>query len=154
MLLHAIGRFGPPAINTPFLDKYIFPGAYAPALSEVLAAIEKAGLLVTDVEILRHHYADTLAAWRQRFRGNWDEAARLYDERFCRMWDCYLASCEAAFRVGSMMVFQIQIARNFAALPFTRGYMFAAEAAIEDSAGAARHRPRTPKLVARTKAGG
>ncbi len=140
MLLHAIGRFGPPATNTPFLDKYIFPGAYAPALSEVLAAIEKAGLLVADVEILRHHYADTLAAWRQRFRGNWDEAARLYDERFCRMWDYYLASCEAAFRVGSMMVFQIQIARNFSALPFTRDYMFAAEAAIEDSAGAAHAR--------------
>ena len=105
MLLHAIGRFGPPGITNPWIEKYIFPGVYAPALSEVLAAIEGVGLFVTDIEILRFHYAETLRAWRQRFRQHWEEAARIYDERFCRMWDFYLVSCEAAFRTGEMMVF-------------------------------------------------
>jgi cyclopropane-fatty-acyl-phospholipid synthase len=123
MLLHAIGRFGPPGTTSPWIDKYIFPGVYAPALSEVLAAIERIGLLVTDIEILRLHYAETLKAWRQRFRENWSEAAQIYDERFCRMWDFYLGSCEAAFRTGEMMVFQLQIARQVKTLPIIRDYM-------------------------------
>jgi cyclopropane-fatty-acyl-phospholipid synthase len=130
ILLHAIGRFGPPGTTSPWIDKYIFPGVYAPALSEVLAAIERMGLIVTDIEILRLHYAETLKAWRQRFRKRWREAAKLYDERFCRMWDFYLVSCEAAFRTGDMMVFQLQIAKDRAAVPPTRDYMFAAEKAV------------------------
>ena len=140
MLLHAIGRFGPPGATSPWIDKYIFPGVYAPALSEVLAAIERVDLFVTDIEILRLHYAETLRSWRQRFRTHWVEAARIYDERFCRMWDFYLASCEAAFRSGSMMVFQIQVTKNFHAVPLTRDYMFAAEAAL--SAGSHTRKPR------------
>ena len=130
MLLHSIGRFGPPGATSPWIEKYIFPGVYAPALSEVLAAIESVGLFVTDIEILRLHYAETLRSWRQRFRTHWVEAARIYDERFCRMWDFYLASCEAAFRSGSMMVFQVQVTKNLQAVPLTRDYIFAAEAAL------------------------
>ena len=135
MLLHAIGRFGPPGTTSPWIDKYIFPGVYAPALSEVLASIEHAGLIVTDIEILRLHYAETLRAWRQRFRRNWEQAAEIYDERFCRMWDFYLVSCEAAFRTGEMMVFQLQIATDQDTLPTIRDYMFSSSAA---SAGTAR----------------
>jgi cyclopropane-fatty-acyl-phospholipid synthase len=128
MLLHSIGRFGPPGTTNPFIAKYIFPGGYIPALSEVVKEIERLGLFVTDIEILRLHYAETLKAWRQRFCANWDEAARIYDERFCRMWEFYLAGSEAAFRAGSMMVFQIQLTRSQTALPLTRDYIAAAEA--------------------------
>ena len=130
MVLHSIGRFGPPATTAPWIAKYIFPGGYIPALSEVMTAIERVGLLVTDVEILRLHYADTLRAWRKRFHDHWDDVARIYDERFCRMWDFYLAGSEAAFRSGDMMVFQIQLAKNRNALPLTRDYMFEAEQAF------------------------
>jgi cyclopropane-fatty-acyl-phospholipid synthase len=130
LLLHSIGRFGPPASTNPWIAKYIFPGGYIPALSEVLKAVERVGLYVTDIEILRLHYADTLKAWRERFRARWDEAKAIYDERFCRMWEFYLAGSEAAFRAGGMMVFQLQIARDQAALPLTRDYVFAAEEAF------------------------
>jgi cyclopropane-fatty-acyl-phospholipid synthase len=127
MLLHSIGRYGPPAVTNPWIAKYIFPGGYIPALSEVMKAVEHVGLLVTDMEILRLHYADTLKAWRERFRAQWDVAAEIYDERFCRMWDFYLAGSEAAFRTGDMMVFQLQLAKDKNAVPITRDYMFAAE---------------------------
>ncbi|MBA3520265.1 MAG: class I SAM-dependent methyltransferase [Rhizobiales bacterium] len=130
MVLHAIGRFEPPGATNPWIEKYIFPGGYIPALSEVLKAIEPVGLYVTDVEVLRLHYAETLKAWRERFRDRWEEAARIYDERFCRMWDFYLAGSEAAFREGSMMVFQIQLARSRTSVPLTRDYMFRAEAEL------------------------
>ncbi len=130
MVLHSIGRFGPPAVTNPWIAKYIFPGGYIPALSEVLKAVEHVGLLVTDVEILRLHYAETLKAWRERFRTHLDAAAAIYDERFCRMWDFYLAGSEAAFRSGDMMVFQLQLTRDKDALPVTRDYMFAAEEAF------------------------
>ena len=112
MLLHSIGRYGPPAVTNPWIAKYIFPGGYIPALSEVMKAVEHVGLLVTDMEILRLHYADTLKAWRERFREQWDAAAEIYDERFCRMWDFYLAGSEAAFRTGDMMVFQLQLTKD------------------------------------------
>ena len=138
MLLHSIGRFGPPAATNPWIAKYIFPGGYIPALSEVLTAIERVGLFVTDIEILRLHYAETLKAWRERFRAHWDEAAAIYDERFCRMWEFYLAGSEAAFRTGDMMVFQMQLAKDQNALPLTRDYMFAAE---DDVPRRARRRP-------------
>jgi cyclopropane-fatty-acyl-phospholipid synthase len=94
-------------------------------------------LIVTDIEILRLHYAETLKAWRQRFHTHWDEAAEIYDQRFCRTWDFYLVSCEAAFRTGEMMVFQIQVTKDRASLPLTRDYMVEAEWAL-----ASEHRPQ------------
>ncbi len=122
-LLHAIGRMGGPGTTNPWIRKYIFPGGYCPALSEVLPAIERAGLWVTDMEILRLHYAETLKHWRLRFMQHWDTVKALYDERFCRMWEFYLACCEAAFRYQDLMVFQIQIAKRIDAVPTTRDYM-------------------------------
>ena len=122
MLLHSIGRTKPAFLNQPFVEKYIFPGGYIPALSEVLPAIEQSGLLVKDIEILPLHYAWTLRAWRERFMANRDKAAALYDERFCRMWEFYLATSEAAFRHDRLFVFQIQLARHQDAVPYWRRY--------------------------------
>lgn len=122
-LLHSIGRMEPPGTTNPWLRKYIFPGGYTPALSETLSAIEKAGLWVTDIEILRLHYADTLHHWYDRFMAQREKAAALYDERFCRMWEFYLIGCEIAFRRMGQMVFQIQIAKHQDAVPLTRDYI-------------------------------
>jgi cyclopropane-fatty-acyl-phospholipid synthase len=129
MLLHAIGRMEPPGGTNTWLRKYIFPGGYTPALSEVLSAIEKVGLWVTDMEILRLHYAETLRHWRQRFLANRERIKQMagYDDRFCRMWEFYLAGCEVAFRYMNQMVFQIQIARRQDAVPLTRDYVVDAE---------------------------
>lgn len=127
MMLHSIGRFDGPGATNPWIDRYIFPGGYIPALSEVLPVIERAGLKVTDVEILRLHYADTLKAWRERFMARREEAKALYDERFCRMWEFYLAASETAFRYQDMMVFQIQLVRDQNAVPLTRDYIQRAE---------------------------
>jgi cyclopropane-fatty-acyl-phospholipid synthase len=127
MLLHAIGRVEGPGITNPWIAKYIFPGGYVPALSEVLPAIERAGLLVDDIEILRTHYADTLLAWRQRFLAHREEAERVYDARFVRMWEFYLAASEMAFRKQNMMVFQIQLSKRSGIVPITRDYIAAAE---------------------------
>jgi cyclopropane-fatty-acyl-phospholipid synthase len=125
MLLHAIGRMEPPGGTNTWLKKYIFPGGYTPALSEVLAAIEKVGLYVTDIEILRLHYAQTLRHWRQRFMANRDKVKQLagFDDRFCRMWEFYLAGCEVAFRYMNQMVFQIQLTRRQEAAPLVRDYI-------------------------------
>ena len=122
-LLHTIGRAGPPGTTNAWLAKYIFPGGYTPALSEVMAAIEKENLWVTDIEALRLHYAGTLRHWRERFEANRDEIRELYDERFCRMWEFYLTGCELSFRRMDQLVFQIQIARRKDAVPLTRGYI-------------------------------
>jgi len=122
-LIHAIGRKEGPGTTNSWIRKYIFPGGYCPALSEVLPAIERAGLWVTDMEILRLHYAETLRHWRQRFLAHWDEVKALYDERFCRMWEFYLAASEAGFRVQDLMVFQIQLSKRVDAVPMTRDYM-------------------------------
>jgi cyclopropane-fatty-acyl-phospholipid synthase len=130
MLLHSIGRMDGPGACNPWIAKYIFPGGYAPALSEVLPAIERAGLCVTDIEILRLHYAGTLRAWRERFLARREEAKALYDVRFCRMWEFYLAACECAFRHCGLMVFQIQLAKRHDAVPLTRDYIAAREAAL------------------------
>ena len=132
MLLHSIGRMEPPGATNTWLRKYIFPGGYTPAMSEVLTAIEKVGLWVTDIEILRLHYAETLRQWRQRFLANREQIKQMagYDDRFCRMWDFYLAGCEVAFRYMNQMVFQIQIARRQDAVPLTRDYLIDAENAI------------------------
>ena len=130
MLLHSIGRLDGPGATNPWMAKYIFPGGYAPALSEVIPAIERAGLVITDIEILRLHYAETLKAWRQRFLARRDEAKALTDERFCRMWEFYLAACESAFRYSGLMVFQIQLAKRQEAVPLTRNYISECEAAL------------------------
>ncbi|RFC69109.1 MULTISPECIES: SAM-dependent methyltransferase [Mesorhizobium] len=130
MVLHAIGRFGPPVATNAFIRKHIFPGGYIPALSEVLPAIEKSGLMTTDVEILRLHYAETLKNWRERFMANREKAKAIYDERFCRMWEFYLAGSEAAFRWQDLMVFQIQLTRRNDTLPITRNYMEKCEKAL------------------------
>ncbi|WP_231714744.1 SAM-dependent methyltransferase [Enhydrobacter aerosaccus] len=129
MLLHAIGRMEPPGGTNTWLKKYIFPGGYTPALSEVLSAIERVGLWATDIEILRLHYAETLRLWRQRFLSNRERIKQMagYDDRFCRMWEFYLAGCEVAFRYMNQMVFQIQIARRQDAVPLVRDYMVDAE---------------------------
>ena len=126
-VLHSIGRSDGPAATNPFIAKYIFPGGYIPALSEVLPAVERACLLATDVEILRLHYAMTLRHWRHRFRANWHTAAQQFGERFCRMWEMYLASSETGFRYQNLMVFQLQLTKDQCALPLTRDYMVEAE---------------------------
>jgi cyclopropane-fatty-acyl-phospholipid synthase len=126
-LIHTIGRSEPPTVTNPFIAKYIFPGGYIPALSEMVAAIERSGLMITDLEILRIHYADTLRAWRERFLANWDKAAEILDESFCRMWEFYLAGSETAFRYQNLVVFQIQLAKRIGALPLTRDYMLTDE---------------------------
>jgi cyclopropane-fatty-acyl-phospholipid synthase len=129
-LLHTIGRSGPPGITNPWIAKYIFPGGYIPALSEVLPAIESAELIVTDVEILQFHYAETLKAWRERFLAHREEAVKLYDQRFVRMWEFYLACSEMAFREGDMVVFQIQMAKRKGLTPATRDYITREEARL------------------------
>jgi cyclopropane-fatty-acyl-phospholipid synthase len=126
-VLHSIGRFDRPASTNPFIAKYIFPGGYIPALSEVFPPIERERLIVTDLEILRLHYASTLRHWRQRFRASWHVAAAKFGERFCRMWEMYLAGAETAFRYQNLMVFQLQMTKDQKALPLTRDYMHEAE---------------------------
>ncbi|MGB3720448.1 MAG: cyclopropane-fatty-acyl-phospholipid synthase family protein [Hyphomicrobiaceae bacterium] len=126
-VLHSIGRSDGPGYTNPFIAKYIFPGGYIPALSEVLPAIERAGLIVSDIEILRLHYAETLKAWRERFMARRQEAVALKGEEFCRMWEFYLAGSETAFRYQGMMVFQIQLIKRIDALPIVRDYMLEEE---------------------------
>ncbi|MBT5048344.1 MAG: class I SAM-dependent methyltransferase [Rhodospirillaceae bacterium] len=123
MVLHSIGRLDQPAPINPFIRKYIFPGTDLPSLSEVMTVVEPLGLVVTDIEILRLHYAETLRQWRERFMKNRDEAVKIYDERFCRMWELYFVICELGFRHQNLMVFQLQLAKNMDAVPLTRDYM-------------------------------
>jgi len=122
-LLHHIARATEPGTANPWIAKYIFPGSYCPALSEVVPSIERAGLYMTDLEVWRLHYAKTLQHWRARFMAARDKAARLYDERFCRMWEFYLAASEMAFRFGGHMVAQIQMSPSQRAVPLTRDYI-------------------------------
>ncbi|MGA0606348.1 class I SAM-dependent methyltransferase [Phenylobacterium sp. VNQ135] len=129
-LIHSIGRPEGPNVTNAWVAKYIFPGGYIPALSEVLPAIERAGLMVTDIEILRLHYAETLKAWRQRFAAQREEIAGMMDERFCRMWEFYLGISEMAFRHRGHFVFQVQLAKRVDVLPITRDYMGEAEAKL------------------------
>jgi cyclopropane-fatty-acyl-phospholipid synthase len=130
MVLHSIGRSDPPDATNPWIAKYIFPGGYIPALSEVIPVIERVGLLVCDVEILRLHYAETLKAWRERFMARRDEAVRLYDERFAKMWEFYLAASEMSFRKQNLMNFQIQITKRQDVVPMTRDYVTREEAKL------------------------
>ena len=129
-VLHTIGRSGAPSVTNPWIAKYIFPGGYIPALSEVLPAIQRAKLVVTDVEILQLHYAETLKAWRERFLAHREEVERLYDTQFVRMWEFYLASSEMAFRESDMVVFQIQMAKRKGVVPQTRDYIAREEARL------------------------
>ena len=123
MVLHSIGRSEGPGITNPWIAKYIFPGGYIPALSEVLPLIERAGLLVTDIEVLRLHYAETLKAWRERFLAHRENVERIYERRFVRMWEFYLAASEMSFREQNMMVMQIQLAKRQGVVPITRDYI-------------------------------
>ncbi len=131
-LVHTIGRSDGPGHTNPFIARHIFPGGYFPALSEVLPAIERAGLIVSDVEVLRLHYAETLAVWRERFLAGRDTAVALRGEAFARMWEFYLAASEAAFRYQGLVVFQIQLVLRIDALPITRDYISAAEGALAE----------------------
>jgi cyclopropane-fatty-acyl-phospholipid synthase len=136
MVLHSIGRSEGPGITNPWIAKYIFPGGYIPALSEVLPVIERAGLLVTDIEILRLHYAETLKAWRERFLAHREDVKRIYEPRFVRMWEFYLAASEMSFREQNMMVMQIQLTKRQGVVPMTRDYISQEErrlAAAENS---------------------
>ncbi len=131
-LIHTIGRSEPPAVTNPFIAKYIFPGGYIPALSEMTAGIERSGLIISDVEILRLHYAETLRAWRTRFLANWDKAAEVLDETFCRMWEFYLSGSETAFRYQNLVVFQVQLVKRIESLPLTRDYIGRGERELQD----------------------
>jgi cyclopropane-fatty-acyl-phospholipid synthase len=126
-LIHTIGNTGIPIPTNPWILKYIFPGGYVPAMSEMLPAIERAGLIVSDVEVLKLHYAETLRHWRERFMARRAEAAAIQDERFCRMWEFYLSITEASFRVGINVVFQFQLVKKVDAAPMTRDYIEARE---------------------------
>ncbi len=124
-VVHTIGRANGSGLTNPWIAKYIFPGGYIPALTDVLPAIERSGLYVTDIEILRLHYAETLRHWRARFEANRDRIRKIYDERFCRMWRFYLVSSELSFRYAQHVVFQIQLAKKQDAVPLTRDYLAA-----------------------------
>lgn len=124
VLLHTIGRSGPPSVTNPWITKYIFPGGYIPALSEMTAAVEKAGLLINDVEILRYHYADTLKVWAERFAQHRQQFVDSKGETFCRMWEIYLGMCEAAFRSSDLVVYQLQLSKAKDVVPDTRDYLY------------------------------
>ncbi len=138
MVLHSIGRSEGPGVTNPWIAKYIFPGGYIPALSEVLPFIERAGLLVTDIEILRLHYAETLKAWRERFLAHRDDVERIYERRFVRMWEFYLAASEMSFREQNMMVMQIQLTKRQGVVPLTRDYIMQEEQRLRAAEGARR----------------
>jgi len=145
--LHAIGRMSPPGTTSPFLRKYIFPGGYAPALSEVFGATQRVNLWVADTEIWRLHYVHTLKAWRMRFMENWGEAAEIYDERFCRMWEFYLIASELGFLHGSNMIFQLLLSNKREAVPIVRDYIID----VERKMLAAEQSPKKSRKAAATK---
>jgi cyclopropane-fatty-acyl-phospholipid synthase len=138
MLLHSIGRSEGPGVTNPWIAKYIFPGGYIPALSEVIPAVERCGLLVTDIEILRLHYAETLKHWRERFLAHRDDLEKVYDARFIRMWEFYLAASEMTFREQAMMVFQLQLTKRQGVVPTTRNYIAREEARLRGIEGGSR----------------
>ena len=127
-LLHTIGSCDTPGPTNPWVLKYIFPGGHIPSLSDIVPPIERSGLVITDIEMLGPHYAETLLAWRTNFMARRSEALALYDENFCRMWEFYLAMCEVAFRTNDITVYQIQLARERQNVPLTRNYLDAGEA--------------------------
>ena len=134
-MIHAIGKISPPGVTSPFLRKYIFPGGYSPALSEVFAAVERTMLWCADCETLRLHYYYTIRAWRQRFAERRDEAVDLYDERFARMWEFYLSAVELGFLHGSNFVFQLLLAKERDAVPITRDFILDGERRLLEADG-------------------
>ena len=122
-LIHTIGRLSEPSTNDPWIEKYIFPGGYIPALSETVSKIEKSGLSMTDIQILKFHYAETLKRWRYNFYDNIDKVKEIYDEKFCRMWDFYLSSSQASFEESTLVVFQLQLSKNKKTVPDKRDYL-------------------------------
>ena len=141
-LLHTIGRSDQPAPTNPFIARYIFPGGALPALSEILPVIERCGLVVTDIEVIRLHYAETLRAWRERFLARRAEAVAIAGDEFARMWEFYLAGCESAFRYQNLVVFQIQLAKRVDAVPLTRDYIGEAEQRLAKLERGRREQPR------------
>ena len=127
-LIHSIVKSGPPRANNPWIDRYIFPGSYAPSASEIYGAIEKAWLFQSDDEALRLHYAKTLHAWRMRFEAQSDRIEKMFDTRFVRMFRFYLTSMEVSFRIGTLHVQQWQLAKRMDAVPITRDYLYTSEA--------------------------
>ena len=123
-LLHTIGSVNPPRQPQPWITRYIFPGGYTPSLSQVTVPVEKSGLILTDLEILRMHYSHTLRHWKERFIKNKDKAIQMFDEKFFRMWEFYLTSCETAFRWGDQVVFQLQLTKELHTAPSTRDYIY------------------------------
>ena len=123
-LIHTIGSANPPRDPQPWITKYIFPGGYTPSLSEVAKPIEKSGLVISDIEVLRMHYAHTLRHWKERFLGEKDRVLQMFDEKFFRMWEFYLTSCEMTFKWGDQVVFQFQLTKKFTSVPTTRDYIY------------------------------
>ena len=123
-LIHTIGSVNPPRDPHPWITKYIFPGGYTPSLSEVLKAVEKSGLISSDIEVLRMHYAHTLRHWKERFLSNKTKVLEMFDENFFRMWEYYLTGCEMAFKWGDQVVFQLQLTKDFTSISNTRDYIY------------------------------
>ena len=123
-LIHTIGSVNPPGNPHPWITKYIFPGGYTPSLSEATKSIEKAGLIVTDIEVLKLHYAHTLRFWKENCLRNKDKIIQMFDERFFRMWEFYLTGCEMSFKWGDQVVYQFQLAKNYTSTPVTRDYIY------------------------------
>ena len=123
-LIHTIGSVSPPGNPHPWITKYIFPGGYTPSLSEATKSIEKAGLIVTDIEVLKLHYAHTLRFWKENCLRNKDKIVQMFDERFFRMWEFYLTGCEMSFKWGDQVVYQFQLAKNYTSTPVTRDYIY------------------------------
>ena len=123
-LIHTIGSVNPPRDPHPWITKYIFPGGYTPSLSEVTTPIEKAGLIVSDIEVLRMHYSHTLRHWKENCLKNKEKIISMFDEKFFRMWEFYLAGCEAAFKWGDQVVYQFQLTKNYTSTPVTRDYIY------------------------------
>jgi len=123
-LLHTIGSVNPPRQPQPWITSFIFPGGYTPSLSQLTTPVERSGLILTDLEILRMHYSHTLRHWKERFLKNKDKALKMFDEKFYRMWLFYLVSCEQAFKWGDQVVFQLQLTKELHTAPSTRDYIY------------------------------
>lgn len=152
-VLHSIGRMHGPSTTSHWIQKYIFPGGYIPALSQVIPHVESAGLWLTDLEVLRLHYANTLKLWRERFLKHRSAVAKIYDDRFCRMWEFYLVVSEMSFRYGGFMVFQMQLSTDVGDVPLTRDYLFEAERDVRPFYGLSPVDCPLPDLSQRIRAG-
>ena len=123
-LIHTIGSSNPPRDPQPWITKYIFPGGYTPSLSQIARPIEDSGLIISDMEVLRMHYSHTLRHWKERFLSKKETVLEMFDEKFCRMWEFYLASCEMTFKWGDLVVFQLQLTKDNISIPTTRAVSY------------------------------